>query len=316
MAIIAHELMDIDPNDASKFLGNLYDHQRAYRNHFSQQYARDMLNGNWNTNNPSPIVVAPSDRSKVEEGIIIDGQMRAKALMQYIEQGKLKTIDGQHRLHAVQMSGKTIQFLVVVVEDAIGYKFMDIGHTRKARDLVDIPNATNACATAKRIVGMEQGAAFRKAIAGTAGVTTVETVQYVDENKDYLNCIVRSANRIRQYVGCGAVSSYAIILHICENVYGEGVYDRIEEALRSNDERTVAFVTHLNMLYGGRSSPRAEVTAHKFAEYCKAIMDNDKPSQRFSKGLSTLKEWESDYEPEKERTDFYEAKAKEDRRKK
>lgn len=321
MGIIAHELMDIDPQVASTFLGNKYDHQRAYRNCFSQQYAKDMTNGNWSTNNPSPIVVAPVGKSGKENEAIV-GRLRSagtdllKVMKELIEQGKLKTIDGQHRLNAVKMSGRTVRFLVVVVEDAIGFKFMDIGHTRNARDLVDIPNATNACATAKRIVGMEQGCAFRRAIAGTAGVTTVETVQYVDDNKAYINCIVRSASRIRTYVGCGSISSFASVLHICENIYGEGTYERIEEALRSHDERTIAFVAHLNMLYGGRSSPRAEVTAHKFAEYCNMVINNEKPTTKFSKGLSVLKGWESEYEPEKERSDFYDAKAREDKRKK
>lgn len=321
MGIIAHELMDIDPQAASIFLGNKYDHQRAYRNRFSQQYAKDMRSGNWSTNNPSPIVVAPVCKGAEETKAVIKklcsaGPNTLDVMRELIEVGSLKTIDGQHRLNAVKMSGQTIQFLVVAVEDAIGFKFMDIGHVRNARDLVDIPNATNACATAKRIVGMEQGFSFRRSIAGTAGVTTVETVQYVDENTAYLNCIVRSASRIRTYVGCGSVSSFASIIHICENVYGEGTYERIEEALRSHDERTVAFVTHLNMLYGGRSSPRAEVTAHKFAEYCKAVLTDGKPTARFGKGLSVLKGWESEYEPEKERSDFYDAKASEDKRKK
>lgn len=316
MAIIAHEIMDISPENASDFLGSMYGHQRAYRSRFSQQYAKDMENGNWNTNNPSPIVVAPASGKVGVQDIAANGHLSLEDMKNFIKTGKLKVIDGQHRLHAIEMSGKTVQFLVVAVEDAIGYKFMDIGHVRNARDLVDIPNATNACATAKRIAAMEQGAAFRRAIAGTAGVTTVETVKYVDENKSYLNCLVRSANRIRTYVGCGSISSFASVLHICENIYGEGTYERIEEALRSYDERTIAFVTHLNMLYGGRTSPRAEVTAHKFAEYCKVVMDDEKVSVKFSHGLSVLKGWELDYEPDKERSDFYDTKAREDKRKK
>lgn len=110
-------------------------------------------------------------------------------------------IDGQHRLEAVKLSGKTIEFIIIEgVEREHRYR-MDKGRPRKVSDQLTmqyrIPSAQMAAATV-RIILMWQIEVIK---SETFKPTDSEIVEFTVENADLVNQSVRYGMTLRTEIG-------------------------------------------------------------------------------------------------------------------
>jgi hypothetical protein len=91
----------INPEKAARMLAILHPRQKSrFNDATAELYCRDMIQGKWNA--PSLIVIS--------------------------NEGEL--MDGQHRLHGVTRSGKSIPFIVATEVDREAYKHIDAGRPR------------------------------------------------------------------------------------------------------------------------------------------------------------------------------------------
>ena len=272
MAIKKHDVVDATPEMAEKWLGNdvLYAHQRDWHPTYSDGYASDMAAGLWSDDVADPIV--------------------------FSESGKL--LNGQHRLHAIVKCRMTIPMLVVTVENENGYKFIDTGHSRTFVDLVgkDVKNKTTVGSVSKRIVAIEEQKTIRAAIEGHAGVTLVSQVLFAEKHMDYIQSLIKFATRFKTAFGDkGAISSYATVAHVFENVYGDGTVIKLEEAAKDASDMTDVLRKKLVAMYA-MQAPRASASAYVFAHWCDAVVNGkDFKSARIGDGMRILVKMQSEY---------------------
>jgi hypothetical protein len=108
----------ITPEVAHEMLGLRPHFQRAVRRLAVERYAEDMRHGIWHPAAPAPIVFSDSD----------------------------ELLDGQHRLHAVVLSGVTIEAWVVRGVPSHTFAAIDLGAARSVTDLTggEIDRSTSA----------------------------------------------------------------------------------------------------------------------------------------------------------------------------
>lgn len=111
MSKIQFTEMKIGPRLASKFLRSNSDDNRKLSNPTVKKYARDMTMNRWDLT-AEPIMVTQC--------------------------GEL--INGQHRLQAVVLSGKTIKFTLATVPDSSTFRVLDQGRARKNSDILGTSN--------------------------------------------------------------------------------------------------------------------------------------------------------------------------------
>lgn len=139
-------------------------------------YADDMANGRWKFN-PLPIVFSIS--------------------------GKL--IDGQHRLLAIIKAGVPVESVVMFGAPDESMDIIDSGKPRSASDVLKIDgvaDSNNVCATAKRIIGYDNGLAAILQGGTTSHIhntTKVEVIEYVRTHLDDLHNLVSNAKSIYKY---------------------------------------------------------------------------------------------------------------------
>lgn len=230
---------------ALKMLGALYEHQRPYLKRTAQRYADDMLNGRWQSENPAPIVISDT--------------------------GKL--LDGQHRLHAIVMSGVTTQMYVATGVPESVYKSIDSGTIRSVSHRLNIPQKNNVAAIAKRIVTVNRGCGLITALRGTENVSQQEILSLIERDTEYLLEIVRASSRVRDALACGSVAMYGIVLHMFRAVYGSGAISDIEHELQNPSKSTMAIQRYIARQYAGKSAPKPHDIATGFVQYCSAVMD-------------------------------------------
>ncbi|MGA5869305.1 hypothetical protein [Streptomyces cinereoruber] len=106
--------MTVTPELAEKWLGQ-NTHNRNLREKAVLAYARDMEAGNWAENGES---------------------------IKFAKDGTL--LDGQHRLHAVALSGVSVRMLIVTGLDGQSQETMDDGRKRTLADALNLRGETNA----------------------------------------------------------------------------------------------------------------------------------------------------------------------------
>lgn len=100
---IRTEVLDVTPSMARNWLSNKHPRQGdRYSDAVSRSYAAQMQAGTWDQPHPQGIIISS------------DGQL----------------LDGQHRLEAVCMFGRSVRFLVITGVDASVYKHIDSGFIR------------------------------------------------------------------------------------------------------------------------------------------------------------------------------------------
>ena len=124
----ASEVMDIGPKLAMDWLSSVPEYQRKVHETQVNKLAMAITRGEWRVNG---------------------------AAIVFNEKGDL--IDGQHRLHAIVKSGKTVQSLVVtgIAKDDI--TFASLGDTlpRRAQDFLHVPNVTVVASVLRTLWFME-----------------------------------------------------------------------------------------------------------------------------------------------------------------
>jgi len=101
----------IGPEDAKTLLANNFTGNRPQKKRYWTEYARRMSEGQWRLS-PQPIVITR------------DGTL----------------LDGQHRMLAIVLTGKSFKFNVAVVQDTSSYEVLDQGLGRTNADILNLPS--------------------------------------------------------------------------------------------------------------------------------------------------------------------------------
>lgn len=270
MAESSFELVFVSPNIAKMLLKDLYDEQRPYHDTYAQRYAADMAAGLWNTDNPQPIII--SDTGKV--------------------------IDGQHRLHAVIISGCTVPMYIARGASENTYKVVDSGQTRKVPDRIGhIPSANQVAALAKRIIILDGGSTVRSALTGSQSyaVTQQQMVRLIERNADYMVDNVRAAGRLRSAAGkLGPLSAYCVVLHMADQIYGKGTSDTICDEMALPTKTALAFQRYLMRLYTGTHVAKPYAVASALINFADAVLCG-RECLAYNKRETYVKKWEQAY---------------------
>lgn len=162
----------ITPELAKQMLERNYEKNRSIRQADVATYAADIKNDNWHPMRNQPIV--------------------------FTKDGTL--IDGQHRLHAVVLAGKSIKSWVHFDASINDFVFIDGGVSRKAEDFIDIPYKTGVTALARSAAAIESGSSIRSAITNNDASTRSKesrgkisrksVIDYVNKNTpELIECI-------------------------------------------------------------------------------------------------------------------------------
>lgn len=270
MAESSFELVFVSPNIAKILLKDLYDEQRPYHDTVAQRYAADMKAGRWNPDNPQPIII--SDTGKV--------------------------IDGQHRLHAVIISGCTIPMYVARGASENTYKVVDSGRSRSVADRIGgIPSANQVAALAKRIIIIDSGSTMNTALTNSQkyAVTQQQILGLIERNTDYLVSNVRAAGRLRSAAGnMGSLSAYCLVLHMADKIYGKGTSDTICSEMTVPTKTTLAFQRYLMRLYSDRHSAKPYAVASALVNFADAVLGG-RECVSYNKRDTYVKKWEKAY---------------------
>jgi hypothetical protein len=147
-----YEVIQVTPKLAEKWL-NQNTHNRRVRENAVIGYARDMEAGNWSENGES---------------------------IKFAADGTL--LDGQHRLHAIALSGVTLPMLVVTGLRNAAQETMDDGRKRTVADALTLRgehNAVQLAAVTRRAYMWRQGV-YRN--AGLQPPTNSECLTFLEDN--------------------------------------------------------------------------------------------------------------------------------------
>jgi len=161
-----HEVVDLTPELAAKWLGRNLDN-RNLRRHKVLQYARDMREGNWQTSGQS---------------------------IQFDWDGRL--IDGQHRCEAVIESGVTVRTFVVRGLDPRAREVIDTGAKRTASDALKFAGHTQDAtllAAVARIADARENGYLRTAMATSVPqLSNSDVIAWVDLNPEVTSAVLLS----------------------------------------------------------------------------------------------------------------------------
>lgn len=164
---VTSDLVDVTPAMAETWLGKMPRNRHLSANDVAK-HARAMVAGHWKLN-------GESIKFDVGENII----------------------DGQHRLHAVVSSGKTIQFLIVRGLETEVQDVIDTGRKRSAADALTLngyPNSNNLAAAARLCIAFQLGD-LRSAAQKTIQLYThTEIREFVEANPDLVEACSAGVN--------------------------------------------------------------------------------------------------------------------------
>lgn len=184
------EIMKITPEMARDLLATSHGNFRYANTNRTvnpvivKKYAADMINGNWKIN---------------PQGIIID------------ENGVL--IDGHHRLNAVIMSGKTVEFNVCCDAPENCVEVLDCGWVRTPYIMLEHTRGINKTAASKRGWALAKlhfyyyFGARDKVLSLPSSVFSDFITEHAEDIKTAINSAEHEANRVR--ITCNAASNYA-----------------------------------------------------------------------------------------------------------
>ena len=210
------KFVTMTPDDAAALLAANYEHNRNIIASYVKQLAMIMGEGRFDSANGQTIVVGT-------DGVLYDGQ---------------------HRLSAQVMSGKTITWLVVTVEDGESkYRTMDRGHSRRTADFINDPNKKDAAALAKIMVCIEWGAS--PLLSALQGKFTKDTqadngiiLDYYSANAADVQRSVKTAKRMRAAAQIGATSAYGTFVMCAERYLDASRLDAFIEDFCSTPQQS------------------------------------------------------------------------------
>lgn len=115
-------------------------------------------------------------------------------------------LNGQHRLHAVILSGIPWDANVEFNVDPILFQFMDQARKRETKDFLDCPNADLVSALGKRMYAMEKGSTpllsvIQSKITPIDNVPDTLNTAYCESNEPYLQSLVASGRKMYSAIG-------------------------------------------------------------------------------------------------------------------
>lgn len=132
-------------------------------------------------------------------------------------------IDGQHRLHAVILSGETVPMGIVYdIEDPDAFKTIDVG--AKARGagqviaMMGMKNANTIGAISKRLIHWEKWqnkSEFTFSSLSFAEITQSEVIKYTEDNQDEIEFYFYEIYNSLAFKKCGSPTSLITALILC-----------------------------------------------------------------------------------------------------
>lgn len=161
------QLVEVSPSIAEDFLRHNHANRRINRR-VVDRYAADMVRGNW--------------RNPTGEALIFDSN------------GQLQ--QGQHRLHAILVSGRTIKFWVMTGAEPDDFLFIDQGLKRTTGQVLQMTGqvSAEACGAIARVFLLMQRSPDRVWTGGGTDVTRQDVVDFVLGNPD----AITEASRLHQ----------------------------------------------------------------------------------------------------------------------
>ena len=160
-------IVEVDPDTAKELLADILPEQRPVRHMAVERLAEEMKQGNWRLSS--------------------DCLVRIK--------GKLA--NGQHRLRAVILSGKTCLFLLMDTNDEDLYKVIDCGSRRTVGDVIGGEYASDIASTARLSVLFELGCVSSGGVGrGAIKCTRSLCVEYVQQHHAELLAHVVMAKKL------------------------------------------------------------------------------------------------------------------------
>lgn len=185
----------VTPEMAAEFLEHNYKDNRLLRKTVVMKYAEDMKNGKWNEDLCDPLYFSDED----------------------------ELLNGQHRLHAVIMSGTSIHFYLQKGLNKSTYEYMDNGEKRRTSDFISGKHKT-LCASLSHVgFAVKYGhsplsSALLQKTNTRAKVTYSSTRQeallFYDKNKAVIDDLAAFSKRMRASISCGSPTEYGTALFL------------------------------------------------------------------------------------------------------
>jgi len=186
------EIITVTPDMAKKFLASNYSGNRSVNRNIVRAYARDMANGNWNTDACPPI-------SMTKDGTLLDGQ---------------------HRLYAVIQANTAVKMEVRKGVEYESYLYFDSGKMRSVADMLHGKSKASISTVGAVAYAIEHGHLnLKQSLKGqthTGRNLKSEIVPYIEEHYDELLKRFNTAYKLKSAVGGGAQTHYTNFLTIAE----------------------------------------------------------------------------------------------------
>lgn len=175
----------ITPEVAAAIIGSQNGHNRTLRDGRVERYAEAMKRGQWRTTG---------------QGLTFDTD------------GNL--IDGQHRLHAVVLSGVTVEMVVVRDADPTAFTVIDTGLNRRAADtlqLAGLPNPTHSAPIVRLSIAWECDIATDSSAVANL-ITNDDIMEYAEKHRGHLIEATKAGSNIYANVGGNRAAMGAVLL--------------------------------------------------------------------------------------------------------
>lgn len=200
----------ITPERAQELLQNPLEGQRHVRKRHAERLSEEILHGRF--------------RLSCDAIVIVSG----------------KLANGQHRLSAVVIAGRSVQFLVLRTNDADLFKVIDSGVKRTVGDVLGVPSARHIAAMANI------GIAYDRNLISATGFGNKTSLCTRSEIVDYANVYMDHLQE-----AAGVVDALYQKYRLLNRIVGASF---LYLASRSHKQRAVEFVTQV---YTGEGTPSA-----------------------------------------------------------
>ena len=129
-------------------------------------------------------------------------------------------IDGQHRLHAIVKSGKSVKMLVTTGVDDDAFKYIDTGRKRIASDVLFLEgfnNSSTVAAIARKILLYESGSkrtSARSQDSTSSQITNNDILSFAKKNKEFLYICTNLGEKYYRHNKCFTKSGWAFLVYL------------------------------------------------------------------------------------------------------
>lgn len=210
----------VTPDIAKELLSNNRPDNRKWQESMSDKYAHDMEVGNWLDFAPDCVVLD------------IDG----------------KVMSGQHRLHAIVKTGKTVGLKIMTGQPRESFQYIDGAKSRRVSDFIFEKNAKTRETATLAMFKMDNGVPFRAALSGGKGhATRQDALRYYSENTELVGYVAKQTVKLRNSLSCGQTRAFIVFSHCIMKVNGVDVLEEFVEAM-TNPSTSFVFKFRENLI--------------------------------------------------------------------